>query len=493
MSTAVCSLDLGTTRVKAAVHDLRLRTLGSAAAAVPHASGPDAERALDAEALAATALAVVREAVGRSGLRAADVAALVITNQRATLVPVGADGLACGPALSWQDTRPAPQVDQFTSRLSAARFQSICGLPPSTLWTLAKILWLRAEAPAIWARTTRLVLLHDYVLHRLGVDDFVTDFSNASLTGLLDLAGLVWSPEIVSAAGLDEAMLPRLIAAGTRVGALSAAAAAETGLCAGTPLVTGGGDQQCAALGLGVVEPGQAGVCLGTAAIVSCPVERPVLDAPAPAFCTAHVVPRRYVREGIHSNFGSALAWASRILAGGDVERFEALAREGRPGPLFVPHLSGSGSPDFDARARGAFVGLDLASEPADLARAVYEGTVLELRRILDSLEPRSAVSRLVMAGGARRGMVATTLARLSGRELLQTPHEEATLAGAAQLAWRGLGHEIPASEIVASLDLQPVPGPGPGERADADRVYASYVRAVRAIAPSAPRDLEAP
>jgi len=199
------------------------------------------------------------------------------------------------------------------------------------------------------------------------------------------------------------------------------------------------------------------------------------------------------VREGIHSNFGSALAWATRTLTGGDVARFEALAQAGRPGPLFVPHLSGSGSPDFDARARAAFLGLELASEPADLARAAYEGVALEMRRILDSLEPRGTISRLVLAGGGRRGMVARTLARLCGRELLPTPPEEATLAGAAQLAWRGIGHDLTASAVAASLDLQAVPGPDPGARADADRLYARYVRSVRALATAARAEQEDP
>jgi sugar (pentulose or hexulose) kinase len=493
MARAVCALDLGTTHLKAAVLDDALRVLGSAAVDAPITPGLDAGHELDADAVAAAASGAVRDALARSGIGAADVAALAITNQRATLVPVGADGRACGPALSWQDPRPAGRVDAFAERLSPARFQAICGLPPSTLWSLAKILWLRAEAPGIWARTTRLVLLHDYVLHRLGVDDFVTDPSNASLTGLLDLARLVWSPEILAAADLPVASLPRLAPAGARVGGLSREAAGATGLLAGTPLVVGGGDQQCAALGLGVVEPGQAGVCLGTAAVISCPVARPVLEAPSPAFCTAHVVPGRYVREGIHSNFGSALAWAAGVLAGGDVAKLEVLAGTGHAGALFVPHLSGSGSPDFNARARGAFVGLELAMGPHDLARAAYEGVALELRRILDSLEPQGAISRLVLAGGARHSLVAATLARLCGRELLQTPREEATLVGAAQLAWRGIGREFDASMVATSLELEAVPGPSPSERAAADHLYARYVRCVRAPELSTAEGPEAP
>ncbi len=112
---------------------------------------------------------------------------------------------------------------------------------------------------------------------------------------------------LIEAAGLSAARLPALRPAGSVAGEISREAAQATGLRPGTQLVLGGGDQQCAALGLGVTEPGEAGVCLGTAAVACCVTDHPVADARGRYSCTAHVLPKRFVLEGIHNTFSSRI------------------------------------------------------------------------------------------------------------------------------------------------------------------------------------------
>ncbi|MBI5487793.1 MAG: hypothetical protein HY905_10715 [Deltaproteobacteria bacterium] len=475
----VLSLDLGTTTFKAALCDDAGRLL--ARTSLPADSGLE----FDAGVARDRALRVVSDLVRTGGVPPREILALAIASQRATVVPVGADGEASAPAISWQDSRTGVAAAELAAAVGAERYRRVTGLPPSFLWSVSKILRLRRERPDAFARTRRFVLLHDWVLRALGADDFVTDAANASLTGLLDAARANWSDEILEASRLTRDLLPRVVPSGTRVGGLSPTAALATGLPAGTPLVAGGGDQQCAALGLGVVDPGRAALCLGTAAVVSCPVDRPP-DAPRGRFfCTVHVAPRRWVLEGIHNAFGASLRWAAAALGLPGVDALEELAAAGASGGVrFVPHLAGAGSPDMESAARGAFVGLSLEHDRPALARAVFEGVALETRRILESLAADVQIDRLVVSGGASRGtLLVRLLADLTGRTLELCDEPDVTLVGAALLAWTGLGRFGDSREAAlartATAGATVAPAMAAGER---DRIYDDYAGRVRGL-----------
>lgn len=442
MPEVVCCIDVGTSAIKVGLLDPDGGTVAFVECPATVSTAAEGAVECDAPAYYTTCAVAIKRALAQSGLPASAVAALAITNQRATVVPVGADGDACGPAISWQDTRGGDAVRRFSARVDDRTFAAITGLPPSALWSLAKILWLHDTSPT--TPIARFVLLHDYLLHRCGADAWVTDPSNASLTGLLDLRTLSWSDTILAAAGITAAQLPQLQPAASVAGHLSIAAARETGLLDGTPLIVGGGDQQCAALGIGAVDPGVAGVCLGTAAVISYPIDRPAFDEAGRFFCTAHAAPGRWVMEGIHNAFGSSSHWGSRMLGTSSAAEFDALAAGSTPGAggmIYLPFLAGIGSPDFDADARGALLGLDLSHQPADVARAILEGMALEIRRISEPITAHVDVRQFIIAGaGATRSLRVQILADVLGRPLLLNPVPQATLLGAAILAWTGIG-----------------------------------------------------
>jgi sugar (pentulose or hexulose) kinase len=477
----VCCIDLGTTGIKAAL----CGPGGNVESKVQAPADPGAE--FDAAHTRAASLELIGRLMAGSRVPPESVAAVSITSQRATIVPLARSGEPSGPAVSWQDTRCAPEVESFFLRFPAAHFQALTGLPPSALWSLSKILWIRERMPERFEATARFCLLPDFVYTALGCQRLVTDLASASLTGMLDTRLLSWSPDILRAAGLSRDMLPGLVPSGTVIGAVSGSAAAATGLQAGTLLVAGGGDQQCAALGMGVVDPGDAGLCLGTAAVVSCPTASPPGETlHGKAFSTVHAAPERWVLEGIHNTFGSALSWAAAALAFGSVEELEhAAASASSSGCLFVPHLAGCGSPDFNPLAPGAFSGLTLSTTREAMARGVLEGVALETRRILDALDVGTAVTRLRVTGGASRSdLLPRILADMTGRELLLCAEPEATLVGAALLAWTGAGHYADSAAAAraraAGLCAASV-GPGP-ERDSANVLFRQYRHLVNSL-----------
>ncbi|MFH1532687.1 MAG: FGGY-family carbohydrate kinase [Pseudomonadota bacterium] len=480
MADVVCVLDLGTTGIKAALVDAEGSIVIRARAPASPMLGDALE--FDAVHTLETVERLIREVVSA---RPGDcVAAVSSSCQRATVVPMGEDGRPAGPALSWQDPRGGAAAARLADAMGPRGFTSITGLPPSFLWTLGKLLWLRDTRPGIWRGTARIALLNDLVLRHLGAVEATTDLSNASLTGLLDLTSLDWSGPLLDAAGLPRSILPGLVRSGSEVGTLSPGAARTTGLPRGTLLVAGGGDQQCAALGQGVLEPGDAGLCLGTAAVVSCPTDRPVTDANG-FFCTVHAAPDRWVLEGLHNSFGSALAWARGALMCEDEATLEALAEAGDPGgAVFVPHLAGVGSPDHLGAARGALVGLSLSHGRAAMARAVYEGVAWEMRRILDAMETGGPRRRLVVSGGVSTGrLMPRLLADLTGRSLVLREVSDASLLGAAALAWTGAGRFPDASAasraMVADVTAQVLT---PDDKASHPARYRRYLAAVETL-----------
>lgn len=477
MTDAVCVLDLGTTGIKAALVDAEGSILFRARAPAIPMDGDAFE--FDATHTLETVDRLIRKVV--SARPNDHIVAVSSSCQRATVVPVAGDDRPTGPALSWQDPRGGVAATRLAEAVGPGRFTAITGLPPSFLWSVGKVLWFREAYPEVWRGTARVALLNDLVLRHLGAEGVWTDFSNASLTGLLDLAALDWSEPLLDAAGLTRDRLPALVAPGARVGSVSATAARATGLPRGTPLVAGGGDQQCAALGMATLEPGEASLCLGTAAVVSCPVDRPITDGTG-CFCTAHVARDRWVLEGIHNSFGSALAWTRGVLEAGDEAGLEALARAGDSGgAVFVPHLAGVGTPDHLGAARGALVGLNLGHGRAAVARAVYEGIACETRRILDGMEAGGPIRCLVLAGGVSTGdLIPRLLADLTGRTLIVRQVSEASLLGAAALAWVGAGRFPDAA--AAARGLVPEAGAGILEPTSPDAGAARYRRYLAAV-----------
>lgn len=442
MNAALACIDLGSTTIKAALFDDAGELVATAWRRAPEIEAWRGFDAFDPRACVEAAWDALAEAVGVLAGEAC-VRGLILTSQRATMVPVTKDGGSVGPAISWQDTSGEDLLAECIQRVGGERFRDITGLPPSVLWSLAKILRLRRDVPEVFRAARKIVLLHDYVLHGLGGERLVTDVSNASVTGLLDIRRRAWSEFLLGAIGLSPAMLPEIVPGGTVCGHLDPVRARGLGFSEPVPLMVGGGDQQCATLGVGARDQGDAGLCLGTAAILSCPLDRPAPEAAGEFFCTAHVLEDRWVLEGIHNTFGGSIEWAGRLLNLEGAAKREALVQQsavGARGVQFLPFLAGIGSPDYDAACAGTFVGLRGTHTRADVLRAVYEGILLETRRILDAACRSSSIGRLFVSGGFAAGGVGQLLADVLHRRIHITTTPETSLLGAAVVGWYGLG-----------------------------------------------------
>jgi len=458
-------LDAGTTSIKAWLYDAASgRPVGGAAQPTPVVSPRAGWAEHDPAALWQAAAGSIRTALAGAP-EARPIAALAIASMGEAGVPLDQHGAPLGPIVAYYDTRSAPYVEWWGARIDPAALHAISGQVLRHVFGAMKLLWLRDAHPEVFARMRRWLSVGDYLIRQLaGVD--ATDRTLASRTMLFDQRTRSWSSELLGIAGLPADLLPPVYPSGVVVGHVSADAAAQTGLTAGTPVATGGHDHLCGGLAAGVLAPGQALVSFGTAAALLAPSARfygggTVFEQGLSCYC--YVDGESYVVQGGLSAAGAALAWLARLLRGsaepGDYAALERAAAETPPGArglVCLPHLRGSGTPERDQNSRAAFVGLRETHGPGDMWRALIESLACWAWRNITAVEAATAqpIERLTLIGGAARGaLLSQALADITGRVVEVPDIAEASALGAAILAGRAVGVPLAATTSVRHVE----------------------------------------
>lgn len=387
----------------------------------------------------------INGALKEAGIAAAEVKGIGLSGQMHGLTLLDAEDRVIRPALIWCDQRSQPQVDWVNAKLGRQRVLDYIANPVLTGFTLPKLLWVRDHEPALFERVRKVLLPKDYVRFRL-TGDYATEVSDASGTALFNVVERRWSTEMVSALGLDAAILPRVYESPEITGTLSEQAAAATGLQAGIPVVGGGGDQAASAVGNGVVEPGFVSCTLGTSGVVFAHMEQVAYDPSGRVHTFCHAVPGKWHVMGVTQGAGLSLQWFRRELAPGveygELMEEAAEAPAGSQGLYWLPYLMGERTPHLDAGARGGWMGLTARHQRADLIRALVEGVCYSQRDCLDIIEELGVGVESVRAsgGGAKSPFWRQVLADILGKKTVTLETQEGSAYGAALLAMAGTG-----------------------------------------------------
>jgi xylulokinase len=339
------------------------------------------------------------------------------------------------PAILWNDQRTAAECAEIEERVGLERLITLTGNRALTGFTAPKLLWLRRHEPDVYARIRRIVLPKDYVRLRL-TGEWAIDAADASGTLLFDVANRRWSDEVLAALEIPAEWLPPVSESTENAGA---------------------GDQQAAALGVGVVVPGVVSVVLGTSGVVlaALPEYAHEPEARVHAFC--HAVPDTWEAMGVMLNAAGALQWFHDALAPG--MSFEDLVAEagavepGADGVHFLPYLQGERTPHADPDATASFTGLALRHGRGALARAVLEGVAYGLRDSLELLRGLGVApaSGRVSGGGARSRLWLEIVASVLELPLERCVADEGSAYGAALLAGVASGAFASAQEAVSA------------------------------------------
>ncbi len=491
-------LDVGTTGCKAVL----FRDDGTLLASAGREYAVDLPRPgwaeQDIERVWALAMEAMRQAIATAGV--GEVAAIGLSVHGEAVTPIDDTWRPLRPTILGMDTRTGPQNDWLRERFGGERLFERTGMPIHTVNTLPKLLWIKEHEPDVWNRAERFVLVEDFFIGRMTGQAVVSECL-ASRTQLFHLAAGHWDDEILDTIGLDGARLSTVWPSGTLAGPLSAELTAALGLARPPGIVTGGHDQACGALGVGIVSPGLASVSTGTAEVVEVALASPVVSRPlyeGDISVYRHVVPGLYLAMTLNHSGGLALRWFRDEFCEADMQRaaqdgvdaYDRMLPDTVAGPtglLVVPHFSGSGTPTFDTASKAAILGLTFATTRRDIATAILEGLTYELRRNLDLLRASGVRIDVLRAigGGARSRLWLQLKADITGIPVVTPRVTEAAALGAALLAGVGAGLFASAAEAGGRfLQLTETYTPEPARHAEYTRQYELYRQVYPAVAP---------
>jgi xylulokinase len=437
MPEFVLALDAGTSSVKAALVDRDGGILRRAARAYSYSIPRPDHVELDFELLWKQAAA----AVGDLGGEARRARALGLSVLCPGLVPLDPEGTALRPAIIHLDRRSLVQAREALRRIGGQRFlSSAANLPFPGGISLTSALWIRDAEPDLYRRTSFFGHTNTFLARRL-TGKWGMDPSNAAFTGLyrtLEQTG--WDRELIRDLELDPDRWPPILPSAATVGTVLPEPARSLGIASGTPVVMGAGDTACAALGAGVTEEGDVLNSTGTVEVMVLCTTRPRAD---PRYLIRnHALPGKWLIMNILSTGGEAVEWVRRQFYREMEERefFEQhLPRTLAAGPTPVrmePYLSGDRTSLRQRRA--SYRGLTLGSTRDDFLQATCTAIVREMRRRFRYYEEGWRLSgRIRSTGGGARALLELKMRSFPGLAWEQAP--EATLRGAARLAWMGL------------------------------------------------------
>lgn len=429
------------------------------------------------------------------------ITAISVTSQREGLVPVDADGQPLSNCIIWMDKRTLPQCQAIRESIGEAELFRITGLRLDPAFSLAKLLWIREHQPATYARACKLLQAGDLILSGLS-GEFVTEHSIASRTMLLDVSRRCWSQELLDRFAIDGALLSRLLEPGTAIGRIRPQIAEDLGLPLEAVVVTGGGDQQCNAVGAGAVGRGSASVGIGTASAPSVTIDGPTFDPQMRVPCCCAAVPGQWEFEPPIWTTGVLLRWFRDQFGAQEV----ALARErgldpyelltavaatvppGCEGLITLPYFMGAGAPHWNPLARGTLLGLSLGHTRAHVIRSLLEAVAYEILLSVEAIEELGwpLDTLYITGGGSRSALWCEILCDVTGKRV-RLPATEATPSlGAAILASVGMGYypDVPS----AARAMTRVRGehlPDAGRHALYRQYYEVYREAYQGLVPA--------
>jgi len=489
-SRLLLGIDVGTTSLKAILFDADGSVLAQASQEYPTAYPHPNWAEQDPEDWWRAACEILPQLFVTAGADPRAVAGIGVSGQAPSVVPVDRGGAALRPALLWLDRRAEDQCTWLREHVGASAIAGVNGGRIDPYYLAPKWLWLAEHEPELTRRTHAVLQANGYLIHKL-CGAVCMDVSHGPLTLFFDSRRLCYAEELAGQMGLDLAQMPPIRPCAEVVGAVSAAAAAATGLASGTPVIAGMCDGTAAAVEAGLLRPGDAVEMTGQSTVLLICSDEPYLREEL--IPLVHGVPGQYLVVGALVASGGSLRWFRDQL--GEAERlaapllgldpFDLLSQEaarspaGANGVIFLPYMFGERSPIWDSAARGVFFGLSLATKKADLVRAIMEGAAFGLRHNAETAAGSGfEIARLACVGGGARSAVWNQIKA----DVLQVPirlPRAATGAPLGDALAAGVATGVYASfedavRRVVRVEREYVPDPA--RRARYDALYQVYV-----------------
>lgn len=368
--------------------------------------------------------------------------AVTITSQRSSVIPVDAAIHPLCNAIMWQDKR----TNAICERLVAMndRVFSLCGSRVNPVFSASKMTWIREERPEIYQKTYKFLVIPDYLIY-LMTGELCTDYTYGSRSLLMNIYKHQWDQELLEMFEVEKEKLCDLIEPGSICGKITKEFAELTGCPQGIPVVTAGGDQQCGAIGQGVVKKGVLSVTAGTGGFLITATDEVPKHLEPDVICNFSSVKGQYILESSVLTCCSAFDWFRKEFyedysyetVNGDL----ASSPVGANGCICLPYFQGRSTPDWNNLAKAVFANVTLGITKADMLRSLLEGICYEIGNGIDTMEKYLDISDIYVNGGLTNSEEFNRIqCSVYGKKIIRRGKADATARGALMVAADAMG-----------------------------------------------------
>ncbi len=389
----------------------------------------------------------IQQVLQKSNVDPRDIRGIGFSGQMHGPVFLDKSGKSIRSAIIWADQRSAEECREIYDIVGKeGLYRTVCN-PVDSGFMTATLLWIKKHEPETYACIHTLLLPKDYVRFRLA-GELTTDPSDAGGTSLYDVRQRKWSEEILDMLDLSHSMFPKVSNSIDIAGTISGTVATETGLAAGTPVITGGNDQTMGALASGAIQEGPVMLVIGTGGTLFTTVDSVVVDKELRMHTYPHCIPDKWHLLGAILAGGFCFKWFRNVLSAKGLYSYDEMTCEaaaippGSEGAIFLPYLAGERTPHMDSFARGVMFGITIRHTRAHLIRAVMEGVTFAMRDCLEIFKRLHVRPEKIITGGggALNPLWRQIQADIFGLPLVTVKTQEKSATGAAMIAGIGVG-----------------------------------------------------
>lgn len=362
-------------------------------------------------------------------------------------------------SILWNDLRCEQEVHEAQDR-AADLLKNVTHNPLNTMCTLPKVLWVMRNEPQTWGETDKLIFPKDYVNYKL-TGKVQTDLSDASGSSFYNLKEQRWSEDILELFGIAKTKLPEIFPCTAIIGQVSRKAAEETGLKPGTPVITGGSDATVELFAVGISNPTQCKLRLGTSGALSTVTDDLEHFPQGDYYCWSYILPNHWMIDLNIRACAHSTVWLRDVFFQDKPaisETYAEIVKEAQNAPIgaeglvFHPYLLGEDAPYWDPKLKGSFFGMTASHTRQHFARAVFEGTAYALRdaRSLIWEIAQNFSEYIFVGGGVKNPLWVSIVADVLGINGKIATKADTSL-GAAMLAGIGAGFFAGVEEAMAA------------------------------------------
>ncbi|MBY8996148.1 MAG: hypothetical protein KGD60_00355 [Candidatus Thorarchaeota archaeon] len=357
---------------------------------------------------------------------------VVVTTARDSITPIDKDGRALAPTVTWIDARKTAKSKEMAEEIGQRN-------------AVRKMMWFSENRPKLYEKSYKWPHIDAFINNRLC--GAVVSSPGEARYGPFDFETLQWSEELCEATGIPIDKLAEIKDSGTTIGEISSEAAKATSLRKGTPVILGSGDQQCAALGMGVIETGKVKATTGTGTFVITHLDE-FMEETFVMYCHPSAMPGKWILEGVTPGTGLTYKWYRDNYC----EPEMALAAQTKKDVYQIIEASAASVPPgsdglvmfpFMAYNLGILYNLGFSHTKAHVARAILEANGYTISFYLQMMEGMTDIEfkeLLIAGGGANSPLWRQIMADCVNKTVVLPKVRDSTVIGAAVLGTVGTG-----------------------------------------------------